>query len=98
MGLVADDFAGQQGNVSRERLFALVKIYRNRYQNIGINRLPATLSHDGGNFLSADFQVLLTGGQGWLPEQGRMMQVQTTWLEEGGEWKLWRAQWDEGFE
>lgn len=95
MALVADDFEGRQGRVMRKDLLGLLSLQRNRFNTVAITRLPAEVSTDGGNFATARFQVLLTGGQGWLPERGRAMQVETTWLREGGDWLLWRADWTE---
>lgn len=93
MALVADDFQGQQGQLLRKDLFGLITLQRNRFREVGIQRLPLTVSSDGGNFAGASFQVLLTGGQGLLPERGRLLAVDSTWLREGDDWLLWRADW-----
>lgn len=37
---------------------------------------------------TVDFTVVLTGGQGFIPDDGRIYQVQTGWRLEGDEWKL----------
>ena len=95
MAMVADDFEGRQGRVLRKDLLGLLSLHRNRFRTVGITRLPAQVTSDGGNFASARFQVLLTGGQGLLPERGRAIQVDSTWLREGGDWLLWRADWSD---
>jgi hypothetical protein len=93
MALVADDFQGQQGRLLRKDLFGLVTLQRNRFRDVSIQRLPLSISSDGGNFATANFQVVVTGGAGLLPERGRLLAVASTWTRESGDWQLWRADW-----
>ena len=39
-------------------------------------------------------RVLLTGGAGWLPEQGSVYRVETGWRRSGDDWLLTSARWE----
>lgn len=94
IAFVADDFQGQHGAMSRRDLLALMHVYQRRYQQLNVQRLPLGFTHDGGNFATVTFQLLVSGGQGLLPESGRLLEVETTWILEGRTWLLWRANWN----
>lgn len=92
-GFVAQDFSGLEGQFDRRQFIAFLTLQSRRYQRLEATLLPITVDHQEGNFADARFQVLLTGGDGLLPEDGELYAVDTTWIAESGDWLLWRASW-----
>jgi hypothetical protein len=90
---VAEDFQGLDGQFDRRQFIAFLTLQSRRYQRLDATLLPIEVDYDGGNFAEARFQVLVTGGEGLLPMDGELYAVQTTWIAEGGDWRLWRADW-----
>ena len=43
---------------------------------------------------SAQFNILVTGGAGLLPDSGQLFAVETDWILDGGDWLLIRADWE----
>lgn len=93
MSHLTDDFTAQDGRMNRDQFNALVLYYLRRYQRLNAQLLPIHVSADGENAASARFRVLVTGGDGWLPESGQIYQVETRWRREGGDWLLYTAHW-----
>jgi hypothetical protein len=44
----------------------------------------------------AKVRVIATGGAGLLPERGQTWEFDTAWRLEGGQWKVFNAEWREG--
>ena len=42
---------------------------------------------------NAQFQILVTGGGGLLPERGQLFAVKTYWQRIDGDWMLIKADW-----
>lgn len=93
MAHVADDFTAQDGLMDRDRFNAMVLYYLHRYTRLRAQLLPIHVIPEGEGRASARFRVLLTGGAGWLPESGRLYQVETAWRRTGGDWLLLTANW-----
>ncbi len=93
MSHVADDFEGRDGQMQREDFLRFMTLQINRHSRVGAQVFPITVTNDGGNFATATFKVLVTGGRGLLPEDGQVYDVETTWIRDGGDWLLWRADW-----
>jgi len=45
----------------------------------------------------AKVRVLATGGSGLLPERGQTWEFDTVWRRDRGGWKVFNAEWREGF-
>ena len=98
MGHVAKDFKGQQGGLERVgfQRFMLMQMNENRrmqatffpIQVVGVPELA------GEPKAKANFRLLVTGGSGLLPERGQLFDVKTDWVREGGDWLLYRADWE----
>ncbi len=93
MSHVAEDFSGQKGQLNRQELNKLVFYQLNRHQRLHAQLLPIRVTETGEETASAKFRALITGGPGWLPDQGQFYDFVTLWRDEGGEWKLTGADW-----
>jgi hypothetical protein len=94
MAHVAEDFQGRQGSMTRQDFLRLMTLQINRYRRLHAQLFPIEVTDAGGGFADARFRVLVTGRQGLLPEDGQLYRVETSWMREGGDWLLWRADWE----
>jgi hypothetical protein len=94
MAYVADDFQGQGGQLTRQDFLRLMTFQISRYRRLHAQLFPIEVTDAGGGFADARFRVLVTGGQGLLPEDGQLYRVETSWTRDGGDWLLWRATWE----
>ena len=94
MALVTEDFAGQGGQYDRLMLRRMLLAVRLRHSDVNVSRV-STEFEMGQSFATVKMKLLLTGGSGGLlPETGRLMDLQTRWRVEDGEWRLTSADWD----
>jgi hypothetical protein len=93
ISLVAEDFNGQNGQLNRQELQRLVIYQLNRHQRLHVQLFPISVTETSGETASATFRALITGGPGWIPDQGQLYDFETLWRYEGGEWKLTSADW-----
>ncbi len=91
---VAEDFSGQNGQLNRQELQRLVLFQFNRHQRLNVQLFPITVTETGENKASARFKALITGGPGWIPDQGQLYDFKTRWHYEGGDWILISADWE----
>ena len=87
----AEDFAGS-GGMDRDNFRRYVQLIWLQQKDIGVKTGPLNVKLMGER-ATVDFTVVLTGGQGFIPDDGRIYQVQTGWRLEGDEWKLISATW-----
>jgi len=95
---LADDFVGQ-GDETGEALdrksfqryltFAQMREGGTIHSTLG----PITVALQGTDRATANFSVLITGGEGLLPADGQMEQVRTGWRLEGSKWRMISAEW-----
>ena len=85
---VAEDFSGQNGQLNRQELQRLVIYQLNRHQRLHAQLFPINVTKTSEEEASATFRALITGGPGWIPDQGQLYDFETTWRDEGGEWEL----------
>lgn len=90
---LAEDFVGETWDLDRRALRLLL-----RREMLAHDRLRARLFDIEVDLLSperasANFQVLLTGGSGLVPSEGRWFQVETGWRLDD-DWKLISARWE----
>ena len=93
MDHVAEDFSGQNGQLNRQELRGLVIYQLNRHQRLHAQLFPISVTETSEETASAEFRALITGGPGWIPDQGQLYDFETLWRYEGGEWKLTYAVW-----
>ena len=108
LDLVAEDFHSDYFPERRQlKLFMLRQ--RQKHSRLTMRSGPAIIKiqipaqHTAVITATASFQSLLTGGGGWLPDSGQFYQFMTHWrwrenADEGQEWELIHAQWNEVFE
>jgi hypothetical protein len=90
---VAEDFSGQNGQLNRQELQRLVIFQFNRHQRLNAQLFPITVTETGENSATARFKALITGGPGWIPDQGQLYDFETHWRFESGDWILASADW-----
>lgn len=93
MNHVADDFSGQDGRLTHDQVRAMVLLQLNRYERLNAQLFPIHVSETGEESAKATFRALITGGAGWIPENGRVYEFETHWSKHDDEWKLQRANW-----
>lgn len=91
---VSEDFSGQNGQLNRQELRGLVIYQLNRHQRLHAQLFPISVKESGEETASANFRALITGGPGWIPDQGQLYAFETLWRYEGGEWMLYSANWN----
>ncbi len=91
---VSEDFSGQNGQLDRRQLQSLFIYQLNRHQRLHAQLFPITVNETGEETASANFRALITGGPGWIPDQGQLYDFKTLWRYESGEWKLTGANWN----
>ena len=91
---VAKDFSGQNGQLNRMELQRLVIFQLNRHQRLNAQLFPISVTETGENTASASFMALITGGPGWIPDQGQLYDFVASWRFESGDWKLASADWE----
>ncbi|HEX5755951.1 MAG TPA: nuclear transport factor 2 family protein [Arenimonas sp.] len=89
---VADDFIGPRG-MDRDGLRRYVAVAMLGNQRVGVTLGPLEVEMQGER-ARVRFTAAATGGQSWLPERGRVYQVDTGWRMAGGEWRLVSAEWE----
>lgn len=94
MGHIAEDFRGQGGQMNRDQLRAYVVLQFRRYENLGAQLFPIEVIEISDREARADFRALVTGGAGWLPDDGQIYKFVTHWRLEGDDWLLIAADWE----
>jgi hypothetical protein len=93
MSHVADGFEAQEGRMTRDEFQGFLFLQFNRQRRIRTQLFPIAVAEQGPNLAEANFNVLVTGGAGLIPDDGQLFSVRTAWVLEGGDWLLWRADW-----
>lgn len=93
MNHVADEFSGQNGQLNRDQLRGMVIYQLNRYQRLSAQLFPIRVTETGEGLATATFRALVTGGAGWLPENGQVYDFETHWTRQSGDWMLLKADW-----
>jgi hypothetical protein len=91
---LADDFVGETWDLDIRALRMIL-----RREMLAHDQLRARLFDIEVDLLSSDrarvgFQVLLTGGSGLVPSEGRWFEVETGWRLDD-DWKLISARWED---
>lgn len=92
---VSDDFtreSGAFGKTDARRVLAAAML---RNEKIRVSTTVTDLRIDGERAF-ARLRVVATGGAGLLPERGQTWEFDTAWRREGGQWRVYNAEWREG--
>ena len=90
--LLAEDFAGEDG-MDRATASRVARLSFLRHRDIGVALGPLDITLLEGH-ATVRFTAALTGGSGWLPEQGSVYRVETGWRRDGDGWLLTSARWE----
>ena len=93
MGYLADTFSGQQDTMNRREFHRFMIFQINKNRRLQAHFLPISVQEAGIDMANAQFQILVTGGGGLLPERGQLFAVKTFWQRIDGDWMLIRADW-----
>lgn len=92
-GLLADDFAGNDGMDRRAARQLAAGIFL-RYRDVAARIGPVEVELRGKTDAVARFNMLATGGSGGLlPRRGQVYAVETGWCYIDGDWRLRSARW-----
>jgi hypothetical protein len=92
---LAADFTRESGAFGRDDARRLLAGAMLRNATIRMVTTVSDVRIDGQR-ATAHVRVLATGGAGMLPERGQTWEFDTVWRREGGQWKLFNAEWREG--
>ena len=90
--ILAGDFVGNGGMDKQEARRVAAALFM-RYRNVGVSIGPLRLQMHGDDGATVDFTAVATGGDGALPESGRIWDVTTGWRLDGNDWQLVSAEW-----
>ncbi|MBB6065100.1 nuclear transport factor 2 family protein [Pseudoxanthomonas broegbernensis] len=89
---VAEDFSGN-GGMDRAALQQVVRMQVLANASIGLTLGPADVQLQGDR-ATVRFSAMSTGGSGrFLPERAGAWEITSGWRDEGGQWRLYYAQW-----
>jgi len=95
---IAKDFKGQQGALGRQDFQRFMMLQINENRRVHANFFPIQVigkpESVGEPEATATFRLLVTGGEGLLPERGQLFDVSTGWIRQGGQWLLLNADWE----
>ena len=94
MSFVADDFSGQYGGMDRRGFHRFMLFQMNEHRRLHAQLFPIHVKETGEGQASAQFNILVTGGGGLLPDRGQLFEVETDWVRNGGDWLLSKADWE----
>ncbi len=94
MAMVHPQFSGQSQSMSRLDFRRFMVIQWNRHQRLQAQLMPIRVEPLTASAARANFHVLVTGGQGLIPERGQLYRVVTEWRRHDGAWRLYRADWE----
>lgn len=90
---IDDDFSGPHG-LDREGLGRLVRLQFMQHGSVGVRLGPLDVEMFEER-ARVRFTAVLTGGSGrFVPDTGRIYNVETAWRRDGNDWRLITAQWD----
>lgn len=95
---IARDFKGQQGALTRQDFQRFMLLQINESRRVQANFFPirvvASSESIDAREASARFRMLVTGGEGFLPDRGQLLDVSTGWVRDDGDWLLRSANWE----
>jgi hypothetical protein len=91
---LADDFSGVTWDLDERGARLLLQRELRARERLRARVFDISVELRGESRAVADFQVVLTGGSGLIPETGRWYRVESGWRLDGNDWKLVSAQWE----
>jgi ketosteroid isomerase-like protein len=96
MDAVADDFSRESGAFGKQDAKRVLAAAHLRNEKINLTAVVTDVRIDGDRAF-AKVRVVATGGAGLLPERGQTWDFDSVWRRERGSWKVFNAEWREGF-
>lgn len=90
---IAEGFKGRNGTMNREQVRAMVLLQLNRHKQLQAQLFPIRVAETGKSSASASFRALVSGGPGWIPDKGQLLEFDTGWVLVDDEWLLDSANW-----
>ena len=94
MGYLAESFSAQQDSMNRREFHRFMIFQINQNRRLQAQFFPIYVQEAGIDMATAQFQILVTGGGGLLPDRGQLFAVQTQWQRLDGDWLLSEANWE----
>lgn len=90
---IADDYRDNRGN-DKKSIRSLLEYYfeNNPEINLIISNMEIEFS-EAGDTATVKVRVLATGGEGKLPERGRLNEITSNWRKQDDTWSVTRAKW-----
>ncbi len=95
MAPLADDFSAETWNLDPRGVRLLLQREMRAHERLRARIRDFSVELHGEDRASAEFQVIVTGGSGLIPERGRWYRVSTGWRREGSDWMLISASWED---
>lgn len=95
MAMLSEDFSTSQG-WDRKEAQRLLLFHTMRHRTISLIRTQTDASLDSAytDQATVRFNLIMTGGEGLLPEQGRRYKVESRWRHRDGDWYLHSLHWE----
>ena len=92
---IAEDFSRESGAFGKQDAKRTLLAAYLRNEKITVSAVVTDVRVEGDRAL-ARVRVIATGGAGLLPERGQTWDFDSAWRREGGQWKVFNAEWREG--
>lgn len=92
---LAEDFSGETWDLDRRAVQLLLLREFQAHDRIRARVFDINVDLFDDGRASADFQAVVSGGRGMLPEQGAWYRVSTGWRQDGSDWELISARWEQ---
>jgi ketosteroid isomerase-like protein len=92
---LAEDFTRDSGAFGKQEARRVLAGAMLRNEKIQLSATVTEVRVEGERAF-AKVRVIATGGAGLLPERGQTWEFDTAWRLEGGQWKVFNAEWREG--
>jgi hypothetical protein len=89
---VGESFSGQSGGMDKAQLRATLIAITMRHEHIGVVPGDAEIAVTGDR-ATVKIRVLATGGS-WMPETGQILDIDSQWQREDGDWRCISANWN----
>lgn len=94
MAPLAEDFSAETWNMDQRGIRLLLNREMRSHERLRARVYDRTIELHGDNRATVEFQAIVTGGSGLIPERGRWYRVQTGWRKDGSDWMLISASWE----
>ena len=94
MTYVSESFSGQYASMDRRAFHRFMIFQLNQKRRLHAQFFPIRVQEVSEQQASAQFGLLVTGGNGLLPDSGQFFNVKTNWVLEDGDWLLSTADWE----